>query len=234
MKQKMNKYDNFDKYAKTYREIHSKNLKITGKESSYYAEHKVRTIKKVEKRENLKILDFGCGDGEVIKFFKKHFPKSKISGIDISDESIEKAKNKVGNTCNLKKYNGEKIPYKNESFDIVFVACVFHHINKKLHKKLFLEIKRVLKQSGKIYIFEHNPYNPVTRHLVNTCPFDEDAVLMSATYLKKLLKKIRFKQVKSTYVLFFPRNKIFSPFIQFEKHLEWIPLGGQYYVEGKK
>lgn len=35
-----------------------------------------------------------------------------------------------------------------------------------------------LKQGGHFIIFEHNPVNPVTRHLVKNCPFDADAVLL--------------------------------------------------------
>jgi hypothetical protein len=36
-----------------------------------------------------------------------------------------------------------------------------------------------LKEDGHFIIFEHNPINPVTRHLVKNCPFDADAVLLS-------------------------------------------------------
>ncbi len=40
----------------------------------------------------------------------------------------------------------------------------------------------VLKKKGRVYIFEHNPYNPVTRYLVATCEFDRDAVLFKKKF----------------------------------------------------
>ena len=39
------------------------------------------------------------------------------------------------------------------------------------------EINRVLKLGGRLYFFEHNPWNPFTRFLVRTCPFDKNAQL---------------------------------------------------------
>ena len=227
------KFDEFDHFAKHYREIHNKSLKITEKDSHYYSEHKIQILKEHEKKENLFFLDFGCGDGNTSTFFTSYFPLSKYQGIDISSESIEIAKSKTINNTNFKNFDGENIPFEDNSFDVVFTACVFHHIDFKLHEILLNEIKRVLKPGGKFYIFEHNPWNPVTRHIVNTCPFDEDAVLLTPNYTKKILNKI-FKNNSTNYILFFPRHKLFSPFIKLERFLTKIPLGGQYYSIAKK
>ena len=43
-----------------------------------------------------------------------------------------------------------------------------------------MELKRVLRAGGACVIFEHNPLNPLTVQAVNTCPFDENAVLIKA------------------------------------------------------
>lgn len=230
---KERKFDEFDHFAKHYRDIHNNSLKITAKDSDYYSEHKIQIIKQHEIKEDLSFLDFGCGDGNTSTFFTTYFPLGIYHGIDISRESIEIAKSKKNNQTKFNHFNGENIPFNDNSFDVIFTACVFHHIDFKLHENLFTEIFRVLKPGGKFYIFEHNPWNPVTRHIVNTCPFDEDAVLLTPNYTKKTLNKI-FKNSITNYILFFPRHKLFTPFIKLEGLLKKIPLGGQYYTFGIK
>ncbi len=131
-------------------------------------------------------------------------------------------------------FNGIDIPFNDNVFDVIFTACVFHHIDFKLHGKLFNEIHRVLKPGGRFYIFEHNPWNPITRQMVNTCPFDKDAVLLSQKYTKKILKQSKFNKIASNFILFFPRHNFFKPLLKLEQFLVKIPLGGQYYVKGIK
>jgi len=230
---KNRKFDDFDHFANNYRKIHNNNIKLSGEESNYFSEHKIKTIKLVEKNDELNFLDFGCGDGNSAIHFTNYFPNSKYSGIDISSESIQIAKLKSSIKLNFQSFDGINIPFEDNSFDVIFTACVFHHIDFKLHQNLFKEIYRVLKPGGKFYIFEHNPWNPVTRHLVNTCPFDEDAILLSPNYTKKTLNKI-FKKSITNFILFFPRHKLFSPFIKLEGLLTKIPLGGQYYTIAQK
>ena len=176
---------------------------------------------------------FCRGDSQRSFHFTNYFPNSSYNGIDISSESINVAKAKSIKNTNFQTFDGNNIPFGDNSFDVIFTACVFHHIDFKLHQNLFKEIYRVLKPGGKFYIFEHNPWNPVTRKIVNTCPFDKDAVLLNPNYTKKTLNKI-FKKSITNYILFFPRHKFFSPFIKLEGLLTKIPLGGQYYTIAQK
>jgi hypothetical protein len=70
--------------------------------------------------------------------------------------------------------------------------------------------------------------------MVNTCPFDEDAVLLKPAYTKTLLQKTGFKSVKNHFTLFFPRGGVFKAFHFLEKFLSPIPIGGQYVAVGEK
>jgi ubiquinone/menaquinone biosynthesis C-methylase UbiE len=227
------KFDEFDHFANDYREIHNQNLKLSGVTSDYFSEHKIQILKENEQIESINFLDFGCGDGNSAIHFYNYFPNSIYNGIDISSESINVAKSLATNNSNFQTFDGMNIPFEDNTFDVIFTACVFHHIDFKLHHNLFKEIYRVLKPGGKFYIFEHNPWNPVTRHIVNTCPFDADAVLLSPTYTKNILNKV-FKNHSTNFILFFPRHKFFSLFIKLEKFLCKLPLGGQYYTVTKK
>ena len=227
-------FDDFDAYAKDYRSIHTTNIKIAGVDSFYFAEMKVKIITAFENDTVLKVLDVGCGDGATEVFMNKYFPSWDISAIDVSAKSIEEANSKNVNGCEFKTYDGKNFPFEDNSFDVVFMAGVLHHIDFSLHNGLFQEIKRVLKMNGRFYLFEHNPLNPVTKHLVNTCIFDKDARLLKAGYALQLLQKNNFKVEIKKFIIFFPRKGILSKFIFLEKYLQWLPLGGQYFIRSLK
>src|SRR6478735_168737 len=84
-------FDDFDSYANDYRSIHTENIKLSGADSFYFARMKVELLQAFEPDESCKVLDIGCGDGVTEIFMKKYFPSWQITGIDISEKSIETA-----------------------------------------------------------------------------------------------------------------------------------------------
>jgi SAM-dependent methyltransferase len=227
-------FDDFDGHAENYRQIHSENVKISGADSFYFAEHKVKLLQQFEKNEKCRVLDLGCGDGATEIFMNRYFPAFRIDGIDISLKSIERAESRNIPGASFTLYDGKTIPFEDNYFDIVFVAAVLHHVDFSLHAVLIQEIHRVLKPNGRIYLFEHNPLNPVTRYLVKTCVFDKDAKLLWYSYSKKLLKEQLFRNVENKYILFFPRKGVLSGLIKLEENLGWLPFGGQYMLKAVK
>jgi len=101
------------------------------------------------KKENpQKILDIGCGTGETIKFLKNYLPKAEIYGLDSSLVAIKFARSRKLN--NIKKGSATKLPFKDNSFDLVLLLDVLEHI--KDDQKALKEAKRVLKPSGSIIV----------------------------------------------------------------------------------
>jgi ubiquinone/menaquinone biosynthesis C-methylase UbiE len=228
-------FDNFDEFARDYREIHNENIRLTGADSHYFSEFKVKWLREYySSSEPAAILDLGAGDGTCLSYFSRYFPSAALFGIDVSEKSIEEAAAKEIPQTNVQAYNGKEIPYGHSSFDLILVATVMHHIRFELHEGLMKEAYRVLKPGGRIFIVEHNPWNPVTRHMVNTCPFDEDAVLLKPGYSLRLLKTCGFSKVKNHFTLFFPRGGVFRAFHFLEKYLGSVPVGGQYVTVGEK
>lgn len=230
------KFDDFDNFAGNYRNEHTKNIKkISGVDSNYFSEYKIQAISQYENagRDSI-ILDLGCGDGNSASYFLKYFSHKAYFGIDISPKSIEEARQLPLERCSFQVYDGEHIPFDDRTFDIVLIACVLHHIDISFHVNLLRECQRVLKDNGRLYVFEHNPLNPLTRRLVNTCPFDEEAVLIYSHDLEKSLKKLHFSNIKRKYTIFFPRKFFFKRLVFLEKYLTWCPLGGQYYFRCEK
>ena len=209
----------FDKFSNDYSKILNDNLngysEYTGE---YYQKYKIQLLPDNDK--NLKILDFGCGIGTGCKYLKEKFKNAEITGIDVSEESIEQALKNVSDV-KFVKYDGKNIPYENE-FDIIYTSCVFHHIDKKEHKSIISQLKKALKPDGKLYIFEHNPQNPITRKVVKECVFDKNAVLVNPKEFKKITK------CKIKYILFIPRFKILNKLFFIEKYLTKLPIGAQY------
>ena len=225
----------FDKFAEEYLKLHSQNIRVTGEEPEYFAEYKIRDLKRVSCELNLStenILDFGTGVGNSIPFLVKYFKESKIHGVDVSKKSLVLGRNRFSSLAEFSLFDGEFLPYSNELFDIALAACVFHHIPSKKHFHLIQEVSRTLRYGGIFMIYEHNPFNPLTRYAVNTCTFDENAILLKKAEVYKILKKTGLKVVMQEYRVFFPAFlKILRPT---EQYLRWLPLGGQYFVIAKK
>ncbi len=74
-----------------------------------------------------KVLDYGCGQGSWIDLQATIFPEAKIYGIDISGTAIEKAKRRFAN-FHFNVFDGDKAPFPNESFDLVFSYHVLEHV----------------------------------------------------------------------------------------------------------
>lgn len=95
-----------------------------------------------------KILDLGCGEGEVARqvFFNKGESFVKLEwGLDNDEEMIKKAE-KSGVYKQVILAGAEKIPLKNKTADLVFCNSVLEHI--KAIDKVLPEIQRILKPGG--------------------------------------------------------------------------------------
>ena len=98
-----------------------------------------------------KVLEVGCGDGRSIFDI---LPVTKnVTGIDHDGKAIADAKNNFSSYPSIKilKADATKLPFENEGFD--FVVCMTTFANFADKKFIILEeMKRVLKNSGKIII----------------------------------------------------------------------------------
>jgi ubiquinone/menaquinone biosynthesis C-methylase UbiE len=97
------------------------------------------------------LLDTGCGMGFFEKNFSSILKNSYVSGIDISPINIKEAR-KFCKEKNItfKVANAERMPFIDETFDIILMSDVIEHV---LNPTLcFKEMKRVLKKDGVIFL----------------------------------------------------------------------------------
>lgn len=120
---------NYKYIAKSYNKLHSEEQL-----------EKLKIISKYLKVKSTdKLLDIGCGTGISTNYFK-----CNSIGIDPCKELIEQGEK------NLILGEAEKLPFKGKEFDIILCITAIHNFNN--YKKAIKEMKRVLKEKGKIAV----------------------------------------------------------------------------------
>jgi len=126
-------------------------------------------------KSDISILDVATGSGDQIIAFLESYKVKKLIGIDLSNEMLLVAKEKLkkAESVDFKMASAEDIPYSNESFDVV--SCSFGIRNVSDVEKSISEMHRVLKVDGKLMILEFGiPKNPLIK-------------LFHLTYLRRVL-----------------------------------------------
>ena len=222
----------FDKFAEEYLATHRTNLAVTGESPDYFARYKIVEVGRRLRALRIapaRVLDFGCGIGSSAPHLREAFPDAEITGVDVSEKSLAVARARFPDAAEFVAYDPEDAPPAAQGgYDLIFSACVFHHIDADEHLGIFRRLRERLAPGGVMAIFEHNPVNPVSRYIVATCPFDENAVLIPAGELARRQRQAGFSKVVVSYTGFFPGPlKAFRPL---EPLMATIPLGAQYYT----
>jgi ubiquinone/menaquinone biosynthesis C-methylase UbiE len=170
-----------------------------------------------------KVLDYGCGVGQVGRIVKAR--GGDVIGIDISDKLLEVASKYI----KVKKADGENLPFEDNEFDYVMAFMVLH-IMDDLDKDLS-EIYRVLKPGGKFYFGIVHPNSgkwDVEKGVIYKCENDfvEERVWMfNLTDGRKFIESYTHR----------PWDDYEDCFLKFFKILKKIEpeLPSEYFKEGK-
>ena len=109
-------------------------------------------------------LDVGCGSGALTIACAKRNPKATMVGCDIWSGSYkvefskkiceDNAKAEGVSNVRFEEGNAVKLPFEDESFDVVTSNYVYHNIMGHNKQKLLLETLRVLKKGGVFVIHD--------------------------------------------------------------------------------
>jgi SAM-dependent methyltransferase len=211
--------EKFDRYAGSYSEAHAASVRLSGEDPAFFAAHKLGCLKRLGFQRADRVLDYGCGTGTLTRLLIREY--DSVTGYDPSQRSLEVAAREApGATFQS---STESIPAG--AFEAVILSGVLHHVPPPERPAVLALAARKLAPGGRLCVFEHNPYNPLTRKAVRDCPFDDDAVLLPPREVRALLSAAGLSGVRQDYVLFFPRA--LAPLRPLERLLARCPLGAQ-------
>lgn len=139
-------YDNWNVWKNGKNQALDINMHYTPSQSAK------KILKFLENKDrNIKILDAGCGNGNIAQVVLK--AGFQVEGCDISSS----AKNKIKKFYNC---SIDSLPMKDSFYDVVYSFSVLHHLDNP--KKGISEFKRVLKKNGFLIITNHTKYSVFT------------------------------------------------------------------------
>ena len=185
--------------------------------------------------ENPRLLDFGCGEGAFLRQMVERMTLGSFFGCDVSSAMIRKARqiNPPGpGAPDFTSFAGPRTPYPDASMDVVSACMVLHHIPPLRRAEALEEMFRVVRPGGRLYVFEHNPMNPLTRRVVRQTPIDRNAVLLPAAECLQRLRTAGAIRPRLRFQLFTPpRLRFLRPL---DAWLSRIPWGAGYAARAEK
>ncbi len=144
-------------------------------------------------QDQMTMLDIGCGGGATLQRLLKRSKKAKVYGIDISEESVAKAKKINADVLDKQVFvtqgSAEKLPYDDGMFDVITAVETVYFWPNLPH--CLKEVRRVLKPGGRFAIMiEVLDSDSVWTNVV------EGMTAYSPDELQKMLNEAGFIQIE--------------------------------------
>ena len=171
----------FDEYKEEYSESISSAVSFSGQSHDFFTKRKAENLieiirSEMSRHQHPNILDVGCGHGLIHPYLIQNFEdKISLTAVDIASEVIELAR-KHNPNVRYDSYDGDTLPYQDNTFTLAFAICVVHHVPSEKWASFLKQMQRVVKKDGLVVIMEHNPNNPLTVRIVKNHPFDKNTL----------------------------------------------------------
>lgn len=110
----------------------------------------------LDSTKNQTIIDLGCGAGGDTLYLKER--GYSVLSVDNSDEALAIVKDNIPNSETKNLNIEEKLPFEDESIQLIIADFSLHYFNNETTKKIIKELKRVLKAKAHL-IFRVNSIN---------------------------------------------------------------------------
>jgi SAM-dependent methyltransferase len=217
----------FDRHAGVYERELAAATAFAGADPIVYTQAKAELLLETARvrlgAERVRVLDVGCGPGLVHPLLAPHV--ASLDGCDLSSPLLAEAGRRNPDVRYAVAEPG-RLPYDDDAFDLTFTICVLHHVPPAERERFADELARVTRPGGAVVVIEHNRLNPGTRHVVRTCSFDDDAILLPARETRALFEHAGLTHPVTRYFLFSPWRP--SVVRRAERLLGRVPFGAQY------
>jgi SAM-dependent methyltransferase len=108
-------------------------------------------------RPNHRVIEIGCGTGNLTILIKHLHPQAEVVGLDPDPKALARARRKAEQealSVQLDCGFAEELPYPDATFDRLFSAFMFHHLEPDEKEKTLSETRRVLKPNASLHLVD--------------------------------------------------------------------------------
>jgi len=114
-------------------------------------------IDQVDLRPGERVLEVGCGTGNLALAVKRRRPDVTVVGLDPDPRALARAARKsrrAGVAVQWERGFAEQLPCEDGSFDHVLSALMFHHLEPDGRRQMLSEVRRVLRPGGSLHLID--------------------------------------------------------------------------------
>lgn len=104
-----------------------------------------------------RVLEIGCGTGNVAILAKQHCPGAEVVGLDPDTRALTRARAKASRAGLAVRFDegySDALPYADASFDVVLSSFMWHHLPAGVQQASLSELRRVLSADGSVHILD--------------------------------------------------------------------------------
>jgi ubiquinone/menaquinone biosynthesis C-methylase UbiE len=113
-------------------------------------------VAQAELADGLRVLEIGCGTGNVTVRAKRAHPGTDLTGLDPDPLALARAQRKAGGLTGIRFERGfaQELPYTDGEFDRVLSSMMLHHLDEDVKAAALVEVHRVLRPGGRLHIVD--------------------------------------------------------------------------------
>ncbi|MGF6885348.1 ubiquinone/menaquinone biosynthesis C-methylase UbiE [Nocardia sp. GAS34] len=115
-----------------------------------------RLIEQAELEPGHRVLEIGCGTGNLVLKAKRAQPDAEVTGSDPDPKALARAERKAHGLSGIRFERGyaQELPYPDQEFDRVLSALMLHHIPTEIKAAAIAEAFRVLRPGGRLHLLD--------------------------------------------------------------------------------
>jgi ubiquinone/menaquinone biosynthesis C-methylase UbiE len=113
-------------------------------------------IARAELAEGLRVLEIGCGTGNVTVRAKRAHPGADLTGSDPDPLALARAQRKARGLSGIRfeRAYAQELPHADGEFDRVLSSMMLHHLDEDVKVGALAEVHRVLRPGGRLHIVD--------------------------------------------------------------------------------